>query len=174
MADSLSLSEPVLDAIIFKLKNGVAARIAAINAETTDNVTLGVPLDDDFYLGGAANIPGGRTPAFIITDGGSAESGGFTEEGPHSLVLTLSVIVFMLDEDSDRQRLARRLLRLERAVIETLWDDPPLERVIINDSDQPYISPVRVQPGPVFNPEVEGEPYRQWRAVVFTVLKHET
>lgn len=174
MPEPLSLTEPVLDAVIAKLKLALPSRIAAINAETTDTVVLGVPQEPDFYVGGAANIPGGRTPAFIITDGGAAESGSFSQEGPHSLVYTLSVIVFMLDEDSERQRLARKLLRLERAVIEALWDDPPSERVVISETDQPYITPVRVQPGPVFNPETEGEPYRQWRAVVFEVLKHET
>lgn len=175
MPNDLILTEPVLDAAIAKLKAGMAARIGAINAATgDDDVQVGTPLEQDYYLGGVAAIPGGRCPAIIVTDGGSGENGGFQEEGAHSLTYLLELVVFILDEDSDRGRLARKLLRLERAVIEVLWDDDPREFLVISDTDRPYITPQRIQPGPVFDPEREGQPYRQWRAVVFEVRKYET
>jgi hypothetical protein len=164
-----TLTEDVLDAAVVKLKAGLTARIAAINNDKLDGITLGTPLEQDFYLGGAANVPSGRTPAYIITDGGTGESGGFSEEGAHELRYNFQLVVFMLDEDLDRQRLARRLLRLERAVIETLWDDVPEEQLVCANGTHPHLWPARLQPGPVFNPETNGEPFRQWRACVFEV-----
>jgi hypothetical protein len=170
----LRLTEYVLDAVIAKLKTGMTARIATINNDSGNvQAVVGTPLDQDFYLGGASSIPSGRYPAIIVTDGGGNEGATFEEEGPHHLNLMLEVVVFILDEDSDRQRLARKLLRLEKAVVEVLWDDEPKERIIITNDDQPYLRPARIQPGPVFNPEQDGEPYRQWRAVVFAVHKYE-
>lgn len=164
-----SLTEDCLDAIVTKLKAGLAARIGAINTEKADGILVGTPLENDFYLGGAANIPSGRTPAYVVTDGGSAEQGGFSEEGAHGLNYNFMVIVLMFDEAVDRQVLARRLLRLERAVIETIWDDDPAEQLVLPSGRQPHIWPSRIQPGQLFNPEEEGQPFRSWRAVVFEV-----
>lgn len=161
------LTEDVLDAAVLKLKAGLTARIATINNDKVDGIEVGTPRDDDFYLGGAANVPSGRTPAYIVTDGGTGEQGGFSEEGAHELRYNFMAVVFMLDEDVDRQRLARRLLRLERAVIETIWDDDPSEMLQLPSGAVVHIWPSRIQPGPVFNPEDEGQPFRQWRAVVF-------
>ena len=62
--------------------------------------------------------------------------------------------------------------RLERAVIETIWDDDPAEKLLPPASDA-YIRPSRLQPGPVFNPENDLSLYRQWRAIVFSVTKFE-
>lgn len=171
---TLGLTEFVLDAFMVKLKAGLTSRIAAVNAGTgDDDVQLGTPLMEDYYLGGVAAIPSGRCPAIIVTDGGTGDGGGFTQEGPHGLIYTLEVIVFFLDEDSDRQRLARKLLRLERAIIETMWDDEPKEYVVAADGHHVKLAPLSIQPGPVFDPREEGQPYRQWRSITFDAEKFE-
>lgn len=168
-----TLTEDCLLALIRKLKgapgSGLTARIAAINTAKADDITLGTPLENDFYLGGAVNIPSGRCPAYIVTDGGMGEAGMFTEEGAHGLRYNFMAVVFMIDEDVDRQRLALRLLRLERAVIESLWDDDPKEQLVLDNGRQPHIWPRMNRPGPVFDPEEQGQPFRQARAVVFEI-----
>lgn len=173
---TLQLSERVIDAAITKLKAGLAARITTINAEFADTITLGTPSSDDIYFAGVEAVPSGRTPAIIVTDGGTGDNGRFAEEGPHSLQVDLQLVVFMLDEDSLREHLARRLLRLERAVIETLWDDDPKEAIAVTVNAQTnlaFIHPARAVPGPVFNPEDDRSMLRQFRIVVFDVIKFE-
>lgn len=171
---SLQLSERVIDAAIAKLRGGMAARVAAINAEFNDAVTITPPLEQDFYPFGVAPLP--RSPAVVVTDGGSPEGPGFTEEGPHSFEYTAMLLVVVYDEDSDRERLGRKLLRQTRAAIETLWDDAPAERleIVVNGVlNQPYIRPDRELPGRVFQPDDESSFWRATRVAVFTVTKSE-
>jgi hypothetical protein len=170
----LQLSEPVIDAALLKLRTGMASRLQAINTQFADNMPLWIPSDSDFYFAGVADSA--PIPLVVVTDGGTGDQGRFAEEGPHSLAIQLQLVVLVCDQDADRQRLARKLLRLERAVTEVLYDDEPKEQLVVTVdgvTNYPYIRPARLVPGPVFNPEDDSSMFRQWRIVVFDVLKYE-
>jgi hypothetical protein len=172
---ALSLTEPLIDAAIAKLRQNVPARIAAINGEYADAVVARPPQDGDYYFGGMSDLA--RAPAVIVTDGGTGDQDVTAEEGPHSLGASFDLLCFLVEEDTDRQRLARRLLRLERAVIESLWDSDPREQLVVvrqGVERRVYIRPVRLVPGPVFEPAQGSSMYRQWRAVVFRALSYDT
>lgn len=146
MPTTLKLTEPVIDAILAKLKTGVGARVAAINQETTtDQITVVAPTVDAYYVGGLPGIPP-QAACVVVTELGA----DYEAEGQHSFVMVAEILVWIQDVDSDRSVLSRKLLRLARAVTETLWDDEPREQL----SDGAFhIRPVRRVPGPVFSPE---------------------
>lgn len=128
---TLQLTEILIEAAIAKLREGLPARIAAINTEhgpasgMTD-IVLGVPSESDIYPFGIDGDPS-RFPSFIV---GQAPAGSdFSQEGAHSLVVSTQLVVAVVDADSDRQRLGYKLIRHERAIIETIWDDEPQERL---------------------------------------------
>lgn len=165
MTATLKLHETLIVAAIAKLKAGMAARVATINAEKADGITLTVPGSDDFYYGGVGEIP--RAPAVVVTVGDDQ----FDKEGPHSLLAVMQLLVYVIDEDPDRQRLARRLHRQTRAVIETLWDDAPQEAL----TGSAYtLRLVGGKAGPVEAPEPDGRsPWRAGRLVVFAATQAE-
>lgn len=173
MAD-LGLGEPIVDAVIAKLQAGVPARIATINAADTNGVTVTAPSDDDYYFGGADQIP--RAPAYIVTEGRPADGALYENEGPHSFIYADTIVVAVYDEDVDRQHLARKLLRHKRAIIEAVWDDDPKERLADANGNSVafHIAPITHEPGPVLDPEDTGsQTWRGYHAVVFTTRKAE-
>jgi len=168
---SLQLEEYVIAAAKAKLEAGLAARVAAINAEHADDAQITTPT---VYEYGVSLEPSG--PLVIVTDGGTPEGGTFTEEGAHSLVYEFQLVVTVKDDDADRDRLGRKLLRYERAVIETLWDDDPKEALTVTvagNTNLPYIKPFRVVAGPTFNAQDSTSLLSSFRLVVFTVTKRE-
>lgn len=170
MAD-LQLSELIIDAAVTKLNAGLAARIATINTEKNDDVVLTTPT---VYPFGIAPPPPG--PLVIVTDGGSPEGSQFAAEGPHSFAYDLQLVVLVKADDSNQASLSRRLLRYERAVIETLWDDAPREQLTVTVgavTNRPYINPARVIPGPVFNAQNDESLLSSYRIAVFKVTKRE-
>lgn len=163
---TLGLGEPVIDAIIGKLRNGLPARLAAINSRFADGITCGAPADDDYYLGGATLIP--RAPSIIVAQ--APTDGEHEAEGPHSFVWVADFIVAVIDEDADRAQLARRLLRQCRGIVETIWDDPPQE-ALTNAAF--HIEFVRDDPGPVQDPADDTSMWRAMHLVMFRVRRSE-
>ncbi len=156
--------ETIVDAVIDKLKLGMEARVQQINAQVNDGILISPPGDDDYYRWGQDLIT--RTPAIIVTEG----EGEYGEEGPHSFILTDEIPVYILDEDTDRNRLGAKLIRLQRAVIETIWDDQPRE-ALTNAAFR--IFPSRHIPGRVFEPDEDHSMWRAYRIVVFTAQRAE-
>lgn len=168
MTVTLRLAETIADAIIAKLQAGLATRVAAINAADTQGVTISTPTR--FYLGGPDDGIAPPDPAIVVT---ILPGGQYGEEGPHSFIYTAELLVGVYDLDTSRQQLVRKLWRQARAVIETLWDDTPLEQL---GSSAPFaafkIHPVRDVPGPVFEPNADS----QWSGlygVVFRCDQHD-
>lgn len=94
-------------------------------------------------------------------------------EGPHSFISQTQLVVYVFAEDPDRARLDRRLKRYLRAVIESLWDDAPqqkLDGVSPNGIGTAAVFNLVVQatrPGPVSQPDVEVAAWRSWMGVIF-------
>jgi hypothetical protein len=174
MPQRFDLEEPVIDAAIAKLRQGLSSRLTAINTEFADGIPLPVPASESVFPFGVPDAS--VVPLIVVTDGGTGES-TFQEEGPHGLTANYALVVMVCDQDANREWLGRKLLRLERACLEVLYDDPPAEQLVIERPDgtitYPYIKPVRTVPGPVFNPENDETMFRQWRIVLFDVLKSE-
>jgi len=163
---NLQLGEAALDGVIAKLRSGLPARVAAINSESPDDITITPPSESDIYFGGVTAIP--RAPAFIVfqlpTDG---EHEG---EGSHSFIWLADIGVAVVEEDFDRQRLARKLLRQVRAVAEVIWDDAPKERL---QDGAFHIQFVRDDPGPVQEPAAEESFWRAMHIAIFRVRSYE-
>lgn len=177
---SLQLTELLIEAALHKLKQGLPARIATINAEAGPasahtEVTISVPSDDDYYPFGSDQIP--RCPAIVVTEG--SDGAEFTGEGPHSLSVQQQIHVAVIDEDPQRQRLGYKLLRLRRAVIETMWDDDPKEQLPNPEGGAAaayHLQVERVIPGRVFDvrdDETAASLYRQMSHVLFRAWRVE-
>lgn len=167
MTVTLGLGEVVIDAIVAKLQAGLPARITAINAAATDGLVLSTPANTDYYVGGAVLIP--SAPAIIVAQ--APTEGEHEGEGWHSFVWVADFVVAVIDEDTDRTRLARRLMRLSRAVAETLWDDDPKE-ALANGAAH-HLKFVRDDPGPVQDPANDTSAWRQMHLLLFRAARQE-
>ena len=120
----LQLEEYVINAALAKLDAGVNARIDTINAEFADDVILSYPTN---YRYGVAPMPPGTLT--ITTDGGSAQQSSFAEEGAHSLVHDLQLIVLVKDDEatvlSTRAALLGKAFKKLAPLLETLSEGPP-------------------------------------------------
>lgn len=166
MATSLKLSETVIDAVLKKLRNGLDARLATINAENNDDIVLTSPADDAFHAFGLSGYVG--FPAILVTEMPAADE--YEAQSASAFVWVGSIAVFVYEEDVDRDRLGRKLLRQCRAVTEVLWDDPPRMSL---DGSAFLIRPNGHRPGPVFEAEDESSMYRAWRAQIFRARQNE-
>lgn len=172
---TLRLGEVITQAAIDKLKAGIGERIGAINLEKGDGIEVSIPRTSggpsidgsDFYTGGMGPaIPEGALPAIIVAEG-FAE---FTEEGPHSFSFMPNILVRAVDEDANRETLDLKLKRLARAIIETLWDDPPKEAL----TGSAYtFRPYQSRPGPVSEPDNEVPDWRSHTDVIFQAVQSE-
>src|SRR5690242_15632552 len=105
------------------------ARVAAINSDAglpSLNPPLSEPDESAYYTAPKNPMPPSM-PAIVVVDGNmdiSPES-----EGPHGFIGETEIGVFVLDEHADREVLVKRLQRLTRAVVESLWDSDPQERL---------------------------------------------
>lgn len=164
MAD-LKLGEAITTAMIAKLREGMPARVARINEEKADEVVLAPPDDDSYFDARVKDFP--KTPAVFVMEGPTI----FRKEGSHSFLTQTDVIVYVFESDQNGPLLAKRLRRQVRAIIETLWDDPPLERL---EGSAYHIVPRRTQPGAVLvNPESPDE-WRSFTVIVFRAEQEET
>ncbi len=165
---TLKLAEVVIDAVIAKLQAGMPARVAAVNAEKADDVTIAAPSNDRYYVGGT-DILTQTDPAVIVTELPAA--GDWEWEGPDQLTVELLILVAVFDLDSDRERLARKLMRQARCAAEAVWDDSP--RGALTGGVAFHIRPVRVSPGPVFDPQEQRSMFTQLYGVVFEARRIE-
>lgn len=166
MAD-LKLGENITDSVIAKLKAGWAARATRINSQFADEIIIAKPDDSLFFPGRVHNLP--ACPACFVMEGITT----FQGEGATFLLSSMEVLVYVVDEDFDGPRLAKRLQRQVRAVIETIFADAPVKQVT---SVGPWaaatnsifqILPLRTIPGTVFQPEAND----QWRASYTIVFR---
>lgn len=157
---TLRLGEVVLDAIKTKLAAGLAARVAEINLEKSDTVTILAVPATDIYVGGATTLP--RAPCIVVFQ--MPTDGEHEAEGSHSFVWVADIGVAVVDEDVDRGNLARKLLRQVRAVTEVLWDDDPMERLT---GSAHHLKFIRDDPGPVQDPASEDAAWRAMHLVIF-------
>lgn len=160
----LRLSEPIVDAAILKLQQGIPARAAAVNADRNDSISIEAPTV--IY---AFGVPGPiQAPAYVVTPFG--ESPQYTGDGPHGFEYSDQLAVMILEEDPDRERVGRKLLRQQRAVIECLWDDQPREAL----TGSAYtIQPVRHILGPTFEPTDDVSSWRAYLIQIFLVQQQE-
>ena len=157
---SLKLGEQIVEAVKAKLIVNMATKIAAINADPAiPNLPVPLSVPMDYYTSGLESIP--AAPAIIIAEGPSQ----FGEEGPHTLVESTEIGVWVLEADPDRQVLGKRLQRQTRAVIESLWDSPPLEQL---NGNAYRIFPTRTQPGRIFEPD-QADAWRGFYLTIFSV-----
>jgi len=164
---TLALGEAVIDAMIAKLANGLETRVAAINAAAGDGGLVVTPVGRDaMYFGGVTEIP--SAPAAIVFQ--LPSDGEHEAEGPHSFVWLAEFGVAVVEEDYDRQRLARKLMRQIKAVVEVLWDDEPKESLADGAFHLQFI---RDDPGPVQEPAQEGSFWRAMHVAIFRVRSHE-
>jgi hypothetical protein len=166
-------SEVLVDAVIVKLQAEMLARVAKINLQNDDEVTIVAPNNDRYFTAALRLIPP-PGPAILVMDGPmKLQRGG---EGPHSLLTNTVVGVWVMDEDSDEQRLGRRLQRLSRAVIESLWDGAPQEMLVdVNGNQVGYnLRPGDTVPGPAFEPDHgDGPGLREFYLTTFTISRVE-
>ena len=174
---TLKLGEVVVDAMIAKLKAGLGTRIDTINtAHAGDAVpitvekprTTGGPSIDgsDYYTGGVNSIPDMGIPAIIVAEG-MAE---YAKEGPHAFDFMPLVLVRVIDQAPEREILDRKLKRLTRAVIETLWDDAPKEALT---GSAYHLALYQSRPGPVSEPDIEVTSWRSHYDIVFRAVQSE-
>lgn len=156
-------AEPVIDEVIEKLQAGMPQRLAAINLEKGDDIVLLSPDDTSYFNGRVKDFP--KAPAVFVMEGPSR----YRQEGSHGLHANYDILVYVYDSDITGPRLARRLQRLVRAVIEVLYDDEPRERL----STAAYnLKPLRSVPGSVFDPDREHD-WRGFYVIVFSVDQQE-
>lgn len=166
MTVQLRLGETILDAALDKLRNGLGARISQINAEH-DDLQLKTPATADFYFYGVSGgIP--SAPAIVVSPLPSEDEA--ESEGPHSFIYQMQFVVVIYEEDTDRGLLGRRLQRQARAVLETLWDDEPKER--LTDSAF-HLEFIRDDPGPPADVNNETSMWRGMHIVVFRAKQSE-
>jgi hypothetical protein len=169
---TLQLTELLVDATVAKLRNGLAARVAAINAEKgppsghTD-IAIDAPGADDIIAFGSDTIH--RYPTIVVTQGrdGIDFSDG---EGPHSLGISDQILVGVMEADQQRQRLGYKLLRQVRAVTEVLWDDEPGEALahpFEGGFAAYHIRLESMRPGPVYGHDTETSMWKDTYEIVF-------
>lgn len=165
--------EAIVDAIVTKLQANMLSRVAAINLEKDDSIQVVAPGNDRYFKSARRLIPP-PGPAILVMDGPMTLLS--RNEGPHSLMTETMLAVWVMDEDGDEDRLARKLQRLTRAVIESLWDGDPQEMLTDVDGGQVAfnLKPHSTVPGDAFDPEHPAGPtLREFYCTIFTATRLE-
>lgn len=154
----MKLGEVVVDDMIAKLRAGLPGRLAAINVEMDDAITMIAPQDTDYFGGRKADFP--NTPSVFVMEGPAR----FKQEGSHGLLSDFQILVYVFEAGQDGEQLRRRLQRQVRAIIECLFEDEPRERTANGFN----LTPVRTVPGRAFVPDSAHE-WRGYYTVIFKV-----
>lgn len=166
MTVTLLDTDALVEAFVWKLRQGMPDRVQKINQQSQDDCVLAAPDEALYFTGRVRELP--QTPAIFVMEGRTQ----YREEGSHGLNSVVEVFVHILESDQDGPRLNRRLRRQKKAVIETLWDDEPREKLIHPHTGQTvahHLKPVRTLPGPTTEPAgVDG--WRSFYVVVFRAL----
>lgn len=167
MTANLKLGEVLCDAVVAKLRQYMPARCAAINEfyGGNDPTQIIAPRPENYFTGRVSDLA--NPPAIYVMEGPKS----YILEGGHGLITHTQVLVYILESDQTGPLLARRLRRQERAIVEAVWDDDPVEKLIVQSGpfagqESAYaIFPVRSVPGRVFEPTAEHE----WQGI-YTVI----
>lgn len=162
MGNSLKLGEVAIADIIAKLQNGWAARATEINLQKADSLPIQAP-DAESYYTGRMNVLV-NVPAVFVLEGKTV----FVEEGAHALISQMIVRIMVVDAAETGPRLAVRLQRQVRAIIEVLYDDPPQEQT----TDSFQVRPLMSIPGKVFE-ETGPDNWRSYYEIDFRVMQVE-
>lgn len=163
--------EVIVDALIAKLRAGWTTRAGQISAQYSDDLAIVAPADGDYFKGRSRDIFG--IPSCFVLAGPAT----FKKDGPHGLVSVYQINIFIVEQESTGPRVASKLLRQSRAVIECLYDDDPQEAAYIADQSVlmgPYrVMPQRTIPGPVFRPDDVADTWRGTTQIVFSAEQEE-
>jgi hypothetical protein len=164
--------EVIVDAVIAKLQAGWQARCDHINAQYADDLFITPPPGDGDYFKGRARDIFSIPSCFVL-----AGPATFQKQGPHALSSVYQINIFVVEQESTGPRVASKLLRQVRAVLECLYDDAPMEAAYIAGQSSvigPYeIFPLRTIPGPVFRPEDQVDAWRGTTQIVFSCKQEE-
>lgn len=164
-------SEVIVDAIVAKLKAEMATRVAAINTEKNDGITITAPASDRYFVAAQRSIAPG-SPAVLVMDGPMSRDG--RGESFHEVPTVTRIGVWVRDEDFVEETLARKLQRLSRAVIESLWDGTPKEELYTGTTRIAWrIAPEATIPGPAFDPDGAGTNLAAYYITIFQVNRLE-
>lgn len=160
---SLTGHDEVVAAVVAKLQANMPARILTINQTATWGPQLATPGDVDYYTSGVSSLDElPRAPAIIVAEGQTPMREG---DGTHSFIEHTDILVYILEQDTDRGVLGTRLQRQARAVQEAVWDSDPMERL---DAAWSYrIFPKAITPGRVFDPDAD----LMWRAFYLVIFE---
>lgn len=167
MTANLKLGEVLTEAIIAKLQEYMPARAQAINQffGNQDRTQIQAPANENYFGGRVKSLA--VVPAIYVLEGPSK----FAAEGSHGLISQTEMLVYIFDSDQTGTLLAKRLQRQVRAIIESIWDDTPAEKLIVQSGpftgqDSAYsIEPMRTVPGSVFEPQANDD----WRGI-YTIV----
>lgn len=164
--------EVIVDALIAKLQAGWQGRCTTINLQYGDDLPIYPPPGaGDYYKGRAREIM--SLPSCFVLAGPAQ----FREQGSHSMVSVYQINIHVVEQESNGSRLASKLLRQSRAVIECLYDDAPQEAAYIAGQSAilgPYrVFPLRTIPGPVFRPDDMIDAWRGTTQIVFQAEQEE-
>ena len=164
---NLRLSEPLIEAVKQKLIDNMPGRLAVINNDPNLPTIAPIGEPQAFYTAPLNPMPPAM-PAVIVTDGNMTIAP--ETEGPHSFISDWAIAVLVVDENADRQILGKRLQRLTRAVMESLWDSDPKEMVNLADgSNEAFrVFPSGVIPGPMLTEPDRPDVTRSFYTSVFS------
>lgn len=155
----MKLGEVITGDVVAKLRAGMPQWLATIQMEKGNDLAIVAPDDvSGYFEGRLVDFP--NTPAIFVMEGPTK----FRQEGSHGLMSVTEVLVYIYEAGVTGPELAKRLKRQARAVIECLFNDPPVERL----ANAHQIKPLRTIPGPAFQPESQHD-WRGWYVVVFEV-----
>lgn len=164
--------EVIADALIAKLQAGWQARCDAINTQYGDDLFIVPPAGAGDYFKGRMRDIAAVPACFVLV--GPAQ---FKKQGPHALMSVYQINVHVVEQESSGPRLASKLLRQSRAVLECLYDDAPMEQAYVAGQNVilgPHrIFPLRTVPGPVFRPDDTSPSWRGTTQIVFTCEQEE-
>lgn len=171
MTEFRGLGETIVDALIAKLQAGWGTRAGLISAEYDDDLTIEAPDLSSYHVGRQTEIA--LIPACFVLAGPAS----FVQEGPHGLISVHQINIHVVEQEQTGPRLARKLLRQTRALIECLYDDEPKEQAFVANSETVIsaydLTPLRTIPGAVFQPDARFESWRGSLQTVFTAKQLE-
>jgi hypothetical protein len=154
----MKLGEVACQDVKEKLQVNLPGRIAAINVEMDDDLTMIAPNDSSYFTGRMADFP--DCPAIFVMEGPTR----FKQEGPHGLLSAIQVLVYVFESGQTGDHLSKRLQRQVRSVIESLYEGEPRERTANGFN----LTPERTVPGLSFKPDSPHE-WRGYYTVIFKV-----
>jgi hypothetical protein len=159
---TITLNEPVIDALVARLNTDLAAQITAVNGEHSDSFTVETPAQVLDFVPPRSHLS--KFPTIGVADGPSRfeDDIGGSATGRHEIM----VLVFLQDED--QRGLARKLRRYSQAIVRTVLAGRNL------GSGAWGTGLVSVVPGPTLGDHPENpRTFMSWTAVTIWAKKEE-